>query len=138
MMAAEDVARVQAGMPAPGAVYRPALVAVISPCWAPDEARWKIHESYCRAAMRDCLGRGEYPFASHMMLAFSSVLDDRAALDRRLGMDCGAAWEAAALYLAVYADLGWSDGMRGSEAAARARGQQVIERRLGGMWAGRP
>tara|TARA_R100001198_G_scaffold96662_1_gene87694 strand:- start:1033 stop:1665 length:633 start_codon:yes stop_codon:yes gene_type:complete len=69
------------------------------------------HEDYCVAAMRDCLFKGEAPFASHMLYAFSNVLDDDLPLERELGMVAGFAWGRKAEKTVVYTDLGISPGM---------------------------
>jgi len=67
---------------------------------------------YARLCMRDCLERGESPYASHVLLAHPDVLDDTKPEERRLGMDAGFAWGMRADLVAVYCDLGMSAGMR--------------------------
>jgi hypothetical protein len=76
---------------------------------------------YARAAMRDCLARGEAPFASHLLYAQEGILDDRSPAERARGMDAGFAWGARADLVAVYSDLGISRGMEhGISRAIRA------------------
>ncbi len=81
------------------------LVIVESP-YAGDVAR---NERYARACLRDCLQRGEAPFASHLL--YPQVLDDDKPGDRTLGMDAGWAWMGEADAVVVYTDFGISGGM---------------------------
>lgn len=74
---------------------------------------------YLRAAMRDCLLRGEAPFASHALYTQPGVLADENGDERALGMAAGFCWGAKADATVVYRDLGVSGGMqRGIEDAA--------------------
>lgn len=93
---------------------------------------------YARACARDCLLRGEAPFASHLIYTQPGVLDDDKLWDRHLGMTAGLAWGAAADATVVYGDLGVSRGMEVGIAAARAEGRPVEERVLGGNWEAQP
>jgi hypothetical protein len=88
---------------------------------------------YLQACIRDCLTRGEAPFASHQM--YTLALDDVSPADRDLGMGAGFAWHFAADYMVVYTDRGISSGMRAGMAHARALDIRVLERSLGGQWA---
>lgn len=45
---------------------------------------------YLRACIRDCLRRGEAPFASHRM--YTDALDDDIPEERALGIEAGLAW----------------------------------------------
>lgn len=65
---------------------------------------------YVRAAMRDCLFRGEAPFASHALYTQPGVLDDLIPGERQLG--AGLYWGARADATVVYTDLGISRGMQ--------------------------
>lgn len=65
---------------------------------------------YLDAAMRDCLNRGESPYASHRML--TSALDDTKPDERELGIAAGFAWRKAAAATVAYVDLGVSRGMQ--------------------------
>ncbi len=77
------------------------------------------HRAYARAALFDCLARGEAPFAAHLL--YTQVLHDAVPADRRRGFVAGQAWTPAADLVAVYIDRGISRGMiDGIEAAARA------------------
>jgi hypothetical protein len=71
---------------------------------------------YLRAAMRDCLLRGEAPYASHALYTQPGVLDDTIPRERDLGITAGVAWRDVADLTVFYVDLGWSAGMlRGFE-----------------------
>lgn len=66
---------------------------------------------YLRAAMRDCLKRGEAPYASHALYTQPGVLDDGDAAERKHGIEAGFAWRKHADATVVYTDLGTSTGM---------------------------
>lgn len=93
------------------------------------------NEAYLRACLKDSLGRGESPFASHGLYTQPGVLDDHVPQERRRGIEAGFAWLAVAHLSASYVDLGVSRGMREGVERARALGIPVEERRLGGKWA---
>lgn len=78
---------------------------------------------YARAAMRDCLLRGESPYASHMLYTQPGVLNDDLADERKLGMEAGFEWREMAEATIVYIDFGMSSGMK--EGVKRA--QKLIE-----------
>ncbi len=82
------------------------LVLVESP-FAGDRER---NARYLKAAMRDCIERGEAPFASHML--YTQFLDDDVPDERAAGIECGLAWGYHAALTVVYGDLGISEGMR--------------------------
>jgi hypothetical protein len=76
--------------------------------------------NYARAAVVDCLKRGEAPYASHLFFTQPGVLDDTKPEERTLGIDAGLLWGAAAEKTVVYIDRGLSTGMKyGIEAASR-------------------
>jgi len=92
---------------------------------------------YLRVAMRDCLLRGEAPFASHGLYTQSDVLRDEVPAERDAGMAAGWAWMAAAEAVVVYVDLGMSDGMRAGIQCAEEIGIPVEYRSMmatGGPW----
>jgi hypothetical protein len=92
------------------------LVIVESP-YAGDVA---ANVAYARAALRDCLRRGEAPLASHLLYTQAGVLDDDAPAERALGIEAGLVWGAKAELTVVYTDRGMSGGMRqGIERAVR-------------------
>jgi len=83
------------------------LVIVESP-YAGDVER---NIAYARAALSDCLRRGEAPFASHLLYTQPGILDDALPVERMLGIEAGLAWGSVATKTACYIDLGWSRGM---------------------------
>lgn len=88
--------------------------------------------AYARACLRDCLLRGEAPFASHLLYTLGGVLDDTNADERILGIEAGFEFRKHADKTVVYHDLGISDGMMLGVNAARAIGQEVGYRQLKG------
>jgi hypothetical protein len=72
---------------------------------------------YARAAMLDCLQRGEAPFASHLL--YGQVLDDDVPEERSHGMEAGLALSQSLLSApflpqathVFYVELGVSEGM---------------------------
>lgn len=68
--------------------------------------------AYLRACLRDCLLRGEAPFASHAIYTQPGVLDDSKPDDRKLGIQAGFEWSRYAHLVAVYGDLGITPGMQ--------------------------
>lgn len=87
---------------------------------------------YARAAMRDCLMRGEAPFASHLLYTQDGVLNDDIPAQRRLGIEAGLAWGRMADATVVYDDLGISSGMKAGIARAVSRGRKVEYRQIPG------
>ena len=65
---------------------------------------------YLRAALHDCLIRGEAPFASHGL--YTQVLDDTNPEERKHGIEAGFAFREVSDYTVVYNDLGISPGMQ--------------------------
>lgn len=87
--------------------------------------------SYARECMRDCLLRGEAPYASHLLYTQPGVLDDTVKDERLLGMKAGMAWGAVASKTVVYIDLGFSSGMIYGVEMAKKAGRPVEYRSLG-------
>jgi hypothetical protein len=83
---------------------------------------------YLRAALRDCLRRGEAPFASHAL--YPTVLDDFVEEERKLGIEAGFAVGAHLDAVVFYTDLGWSNGMRAAALYWRAEGREIEERSI--------
>ncbi len=93
--------------------------------------------AYAKAAVRDCLARGEAPYASHLFFTQPGILDDDKPAERTLGIEAGLAWGAAADATVVYQDLGFSSGMRLGIARAEEQGRPVEYRSLPG-WGSAP
>lgn len=89
---------------------------------------------YVRKAMKDCLHRGEAPYASHALYTQFGVLDDTIPEERKLGMEAGFAWRDVAEASIVYTDLGTSKGMQAGIEDAVAKGRLVDYRSLGPDW----
>lgn len=102
------------------------LVIVESP-WAGSVEK---HERYARAAMADCLKRGEAPFASHLLYTQPGVLDDRIHEERILGIEAGLAWGRKAELTVVYTDCGMSNGMKMGISRALAEGRSINYRTI--------
>jgi hypothetical protein len=102
------------------------LVVVESP-YAGDVER---NLRYLRAALADCLERGEAPFASHALYTQPGVLRDEIPEERAKGMEAGFAWGACAPVRAFYTDFGFTDGMRAGREQALFFGQRIEYRTL--------
>jgi hypothetical protein len=120
------------------AVAGPRLVAIESPFMRTGDTHDQRKESlrrnlrYLRAAMRDCIERGEAPFASHGLYTQPGVLDDDNPEQREAGILAGFAWASSAEARVVYVDLGISPGMQRGIDHAVAIGQPVEMRRIPG------
>jgi hypothetical protein len=89
---------------------------------------------YVRACMRDCLLKGESPYASHALYTQEGVLNDEIREDRIYGITAGFVWREVADYTIVYTDLGISKGMEYGIANAKALGHQIVYRTLGSTY----
>lgn len=87
---------------------------------------------YLRAAMRDCLTRGEAPYASHALYTQKGVLDDFNDFERRFGIHAGFAWRQCASKTVIYQDLGISSGMKYGIEHAEELGHEIEYRNLAG------
>lgn len=86
---------------------------------------------YARAALRDCLDRGESPLASHLLYTQPGILDDANPDERTLGIAAGIAWAKCCDRAVFYVDLGWSNGMNAARIFYEERGIPFEERSLG-------
>ncbi len=87
---------------------------------------------YADACQLDCLRRGEAPFLGH--LQYPRVLNDAHFGDREKGIGAHIAWLRASELVAVYTDLGVTDGMLKAIAVAESIGLRVERRSLGREW----
>lgn len=78
---------------------------------------------YARLCMLDSLERHEAPYLSHLL--YTQVWSEEPAT-RAVGLRAGDAWREAAELIAVYVDLGITDGMY---RAVDARPAEFVERR---------
>ena len=86
---------------------------------------------YARRAIRDCLERGEAPFASHLLYTQPGVLDDNLIDERDRGIAAGLELAKRADASAFYVDHGMTRGMILGLAAARAAGREIEQRSIG-------
>jgi hypothetical protein len=89
---------------------------------------------YVRAAMKDCLMRGEAPFASHALYTQEGVLDDTKPEERKLGMEAGFHFSEVCDLTVIYTDLGMSSGMLEGIRRSVEAGRPFEERKLGLDW----
>ncbi len=89
---------------------------------------------YVRACMRDCLTRGESPYASHALYTQDQVLRDDIKEERDMGIEAGFEWRSVADKTVVYTDLGTSSGMKLGIEHAEKIGQEIEYRMLGEWW----
>jgi hypothetical protein len=106
-------------------------VLIESPLRADTPKGYERNRVYARRAMRDCLLRGEAPFASHLLYDQPGILDDANAGERRLGMEAGFAWGMKAELAAVYVDYGVSGGMEEGIKRHKTLGIEVVTRTIG-------
>ncbi len=88
--------------------------------------------AYARAAMRDCILRGESPYCSHLLYTQEGVLRDEIQEERDLGIAAGFVWREAANKTVVYTDRGISRGMEYGIQHAISIGHVVEYRQLEG------
>lgn len=86
--------------------------------------------SYARACVRDCLLRGEAPFASHLLYTQEGVLRDEVPEEREAGIQAGFVWHELAKKTVVYTDRGISPGMDKAIKLDEAAGRVVEYRSL--------
>ncbi len=85
---------------------------------------------YARKCMRDCLMRGEFPFASHLLYTQKGILRDEIPEERKLGIEAGLNWGKFAETTVVYTDLGITSGMKFGIERAGQEGRTVEYRSL--------
>jgi hypothetical protein len=111
-------------------------VIIESPFKGSTERLTERNVRFLAACLRDCLLRGEAPFASHAIYTLPGVLDDSLPAERKLGINAGFQWRPASERTVVYQDFGISEGMRQGIEHAKTLGH-VIEVRS--LWkAGQP
>lgn len=89
------------------------------------------NQTYLQLCIRDCIRRGESPYASHQML--TQALDDKDTRERDIGIRAGYAWWRYADRIVFYTDLGWSKGMEKARMRARTMDVKIEERSLGAL-----
>lgn len=106
------------------------LVVIESPYRGPEAAATAERVAYARWAMQDCLQRGEFPLASHLLYTQPGILEDGVPEQRELGIRAGLEWARWADRTVVYLDMGVSDGMRRGISDAELSGRPLVFRRL--------
>jgi hypothetical protein len=103
-------------------------VYVETPFRADDPAGLRRNREYLLRCMRDCLDRGESPFASHLL--YTHFLNDDVPAERDTGIVCGFAWASVADATVVYTDHGISFGMKLGINDARFMGRPIEYRSI--------
>jgi hypothetical protein len=93
----------------------------------------ELNLRYARAALADCLSRGEAPYASHLLYTQPGVLCDDTPEERALGIEAGLSWGRVASKAVFYVDLGISPGMRLAAERHHENGTPIQVRRLPGF-----
>lgn len=87
----------------------------------------KKNQDYARRALLHSLNQGEAPFVPHLL--YDQVLDDKIEDERNMAISSALSMLEGCQVLAVYCDLGISDGMKG-EIIRAAELKMRIEIRL--------
>ncbi|HKZ60543.1 MAG TPA: hypothetical protein VJ547_11970 [Candidatus Thermoplasmatota archaeon] len=98
---------------------------------SPSAGATERNVKYLRGCLRDCLDRGEAPFASHALYMQDGVLDDEDPAERRIGIMAGLEWGKVAEATIVYVDFGVSPGMAHGIREAVDAGRPVEHRVIG-------
>lgn len=106
-------------------------VLIESPLAAPTAEGVVRNKKFARACMRDCLTRGEAPYASHLLFAQEGLINDDVPEERAIGIHAGLVWGTAAAKTVVYTDLGISPGMDRGILRAKADKREIEYRELG-------
>lgn len=83
---------------------------------------------YAQECMRDSIGRGEAPFASHLL--YPQVLNEALLCERMKGIALGYTVGELASKVAVYVDYGRSNGMNQAIEYYREQGKQIEYRTI--------
>jgi hypothetical protein len=112
------------------------FVDVESPYMGSNEAEVKRNILYTRACVRDCLFRGEVPFASHLFYTQPGILDDNVPKEREMGICAGKELIEGlpGIVTVVYQDLGISKGMQYGIVRAMQNKRAIEYRALGDNW----
>ena len=105
------------------------FVVLESPYSSPDRQKLIENHNYAKAILNDSIHRGESPFLSHLF--YTQFLNDKIKDQRKLGMEAGWAVLAKADYVAVYLDMGWTDGMVDGVIVASKLGLRIEKRKIG-------
>ena len=89
-----------------------------------------LNVKYARKCMRDCLDRGEAPFASHLLYTQPGILDDSVPDEREKGIEASFVWRSYAKKIVVYCDRGITKGMKKGIKRAEEEGREIEYRFL--------
>ncbi len=111
-------------------------VAVIESPYASRNGRELLNNiNYARACMKDSFERGEIPFASHLLYTQPGILDDSIKEERNKGIEVGFyLTDKIANVIAVYTDLGITEGMKKGIINWNEKGKNLEYRTLGERW----
>jgi hypothetical protein len=104
------------------------LVIIESPFRSTAERSQELYLAYLSHCIADSVERGEAPYASHGIMPL--VLNDDDPADRLRGIMAGWEWGKHATLIAVYRDLGVSEGMKLSIKHYEATGKEIEWRTL--------
>lgn len=112
------------------------FVDVETPYGSKDEEKIRRNLLYARACVRDCLIKGETPFASHLFFTQPGILDDNIPEEREMGINAGKDLIESLpnIVTVVYTDLGISEGMQYGIDRAVKNKRSVEHRTLGKGW----
>jgi hypothetical protein len=105
-------------------------VLIESPFAGPTADDIQKNVDYARAAVLDCLMRGEAAYASHLFYTQPGILDDTVPEQRSMGIEAGLLWGQAAEKTVVYTDRGMSRGMEYGIQRAKDLGRPIEFRSL--------
>jgi hypothetical protein len=105
-------------------------VIVESPYRGTSQAERLRNVSYLKRCLRDCIMRGESPYASHGLLP--GALEEDRAEERGLGIRAAWTWWEVAEGIVFYIDYGWSEGMVAAHTRAEVFKMQIEVRGLNG------
>lgn len=105
-------------------------VLVESPYNSPTAQGLVENRNYLIRAMRDCMDRGETPFASHLL--YTQILNDRDKNARVLGLALAKPWYYVVDKAVFYMDKGLSPGMEHGLKICKRIGLTIEERYLNG------
>lgn len=104
------------------------LPVILESPYKADRYEVRVNVAYAQFCVRDCLARGEAPFASHLI--YTQALDDTLPVERQMGIEAGFAWAPLAKKSVIYTDIGVSSGMQKGIANALMYGLPVEYRTL--------
>ena len=115
---------------------KPKYVDVETPYRANTEDATKKNILYARACVRDCIMKGEVPFASHLFFTQPGILDDTIQAERDRGIRAGKLLIEGLpdIVTVVYTNLGISEGMQIGINRAKTNGRSIDWRTLPNDW----